>query len=211
MPSTPAWSAALNGIRDNLDATNHATQAVQELGTHAVYPVYQGNQLLSTLSNTNTLADGEFFWIDATLPDGNLLVNDLDQPFVMPAGATSLGRIKLALKPIGNGADIRLTLYPDNAGAPNTASPIASAVIPKEQITTLGAPLGLTAPTRDRNTAEHRASNLLLLLLLRLDALPGFGRGPARRNKQEHGRNRQNPFHRPLVSRQNANFNRPGH
>lgn len=145
MSITPAWQAARNGPPGDLDATNHAAQVAQELGAHAITAIYQGNQLLSTLSNTNNAADGQFFWIDTTLPEGNLLVNDLDQSFVMPAGATSIGRVTIACRAIGAGADIQLTLYPDNAGNPDTTSPIASVTVPREQIANLGAPDGLSS------------------------------------------------------------------
>lgn len=65
---------------------------------------------------------------------------DLDQPFDLPAGVREIGRIAVAVQAAGNGADLQVTLYPDNgSGDPETSSPIASAVIPAAHISVLGA------------------------------------------------------------------------
>jgi hypothetical protein len=144
VPTPPSWSAAVNGLPGDLTAVNQAAQVSQHLGTHAINCVYRGNQILSTISNTSNTGDGQFFWLDSTFPTANLLVNDLDQAFVMPAGATTIGRVTIACRPIGVGADLQLTLYPDSGGSPNTASPIATVTIPSGQIANLGASAGLT-------------------------------------------------------------------
>lgn len=130
MPTTPNWSAARNGLPGNLDATNHAAQLTQELGTHVAYPVYEGAQVL-TPGGTGAA----FTW--ASL--GN--TTDLDQPFVL--SGTSIGRITLPVLPVGAGADLLVTLYPDSAGAPNLAAPIAATMVPKEWIAALAAPDGI--------------------------------------------------------------------
>jgi len=56
---------------------------------------------------------------------------------------TTLGRVQLAMQAIGNGADVKITLYPDSSGNPNTSSPLASTIMPASQIAALGAPGGL--------------------------------------------------------------------
>lgn len=126
MPTTPTWSAAQNGLPGNLDATNRAAQAGQELGTHAVQIIYEGSAILSTPGGS------DFGW-STTSNTGT--VNDHDQPFIMPAGQTAIGRVSLPILAAGEGADLTVSLCPDDgSGNPVTGSPLASTVIPASWI-----------------------------------------------------------------------------
>lgn len=149
MPTTPAASAARAGMPGNPDAINASAQVNQVLGSHQATAVYGGTQILNTpVSSTGT--ETIFFWIDQTtvpsIPDFGLLTSDFDQPITMPAGATAIGRIEVALLPHGAAADVQISLLPDNgSGAPNVGAPIASTVVPAAWITALAAPDGLTS------------------------------------------------------------------
>ena len=133
MPTTPVWSAAVNGLTGNLDATNASTQVSQFLGTHTSSDIYTGSQIVPSGGGTN------FVWVSP----GNGV--DLDQPFVLPAGQTTLGRVTIPIYPHGSGADLLVTLWPDNgSGAPNTSgSPLSSTLLPASWITNLAASTGL--------------------------------------------------------------------
>lgn len=158
MPTTPSWQAARNGLPGNLNATNASAQVNQLLGTHAITEVYEGNPIYVAGAQSSTTVGG-FFWLDTTFGGlGWLPVYDVDQAFAMPTGQTAIGRIQLAMLPIGNGADVQVTLYPDSSGSPNLASPITSTVVPKEWITSLLAANGLTNPRSPLATA---ASNTM--------------------------------------------------
>lgn len=148
MTYNPAWKAAQNGLPGNLEAVNHAAQIDQFLAAHGVTPVYQGNLIYGMTQQTSTLANA-FFWLAdniPSIPNLDLLHYDFDQPFVMPASSTAIGRVQVALLPVGNAADVQVTLYPDNgSGSPNTSSPLASTVIPAGWVNNLAAPDGLTS------------------------------------------------------------------
>lgn len=150
MPTTPAASAARNGFPSDPDAVNASGQINQFLGTHGITAVYGGNLIVRSSATSDSPA-GSFDWVgpasDPTLPSNIGLPDyDIDQPFAMPAGQTAIGRITAALQPVGIGADVQTTLYPDNgSGAPNTSAPLASTVIPAPWITNLAAPDGLSA------------------------------------------------------------------
>lgn len=129
--NVPAWQAARNGLPGNLDTVNDPNHINQLLGAHPVTPIYQGVQLVTPVGGPN------FTW----LTYGN--TTDLDQRFTMPSGKTSIGRVTLPVRAVGNGANLLVTLYPDASGAPNTASPLAQSYIPAAWISQLAAPLGL--------------------------------------------------------------------
>ena len=132
MPTTPNWQAATNGLPTNQNAANASAQANQVLGTHAITPVYEGVKLVRPLGGSN-LQWNTF---------GN--TTDIDQPFVLPAGATSIGRVTLPILPSGAGADLLVTLYPDNgSGSPNLNSSLAATCVPASWINNMAAPLGL--------------------------------------------------------------------
>lgn len=135
--NVPNWSAAEDGFPANgslnagaqLDATNSAGQLNQFLGTHAIIPVYQGSQILTSNGGN------DFVWVST----GNGV--DFSQPFTM--SGTNIGRVVLPLQMVGNGGDVLVTLCPDSSGSPNTAAPIASCLVPASWISQLGAPGGL--------------------------------------------------------------------
>lgn len=135
----PSYEAARAGLPGDSTAVNHASQVDQFLASHGVIPVYQGNRVWTVGSPSSSVITN-FFWIDAAnvgSTAGWLPVSDVDQPFT---GLTAVGRIEAAVQAIGAGADLQVTLYPDNgSGSPDTTSPIASTVIPASHITQLSA------------------------------------------------------------------------
>ncbi|GAX52862.1 hypothetical protein [Streptomyces olivochromogenes] len=122
--NTPA-SAAENGLPGNLDAINHASQLNQFLGTPHVNVIYHGTEIVT--------ADPVFSsWTGDSTP------NEYTQPFTMPIGHTSIGRVTVPVRPVGAGADLFVALYPDDgSGNPKTSSPLASTVVPASWITDL--------------------------------------------------------------------------
>lgn len=133
MPTTPNASAAKNDLPGDLNATNHAAQASQFLGTHGIDVGYRGTQIV-TPNGGNA-----FLW----QLYGNAF--DVDQPFAMPVGQTTVSRVEIPLNPYGNAADVLVSLWPDNgSGQPNTTgSPIASTMIPANWFSAISAPNGL--------------------------------------------------------------------
>jgi hypothetical protein len=128
--TTPAWSAAQNGLPGSLDATNASAQINQFLGTHGITAVYDGTQVL-TPGGTNN-----FTWV--TYGDGT----DLDQSFVL--SGTAVSRVTIPIKPMGNGADMLVSLYADSGGSPNLAAgAIAATMVPAAISSQLAAPDGL--------------------------------------------------------------------
>jgi len=132
--TTPTWQAAVNGLPTNPNAVNASAQVDQLLGTHGITPVYSGVKLVRPLGGSNLQ------WHTF----GN--TTDIDQPFILPGGSTSIGRVTVPIMPTGKGADLLVTLYPDNgSGAPNVNIPLASTFIPAAWISSMAAPLGLPA------------------------------------------------------------------
>lgn len=132
MNTTPAWQAAVNGLPTNPSAVNGSAQVNQMLGTHGITEVYEGVKLVRPLGGSN-LQWNTF---------GN--TTDIDQPFILPGGSTSIGRVTLPIMPTGAGADLLVTLFPDNgSGAPNLTSPLAATTVPAAWINNMAAPLGL--------------------------------------------------------------------
>lgn len=132
-----ASSAARNGLPGDAQAVNQASQVAQFLIAHGITPVYGGNRAW-TVASPSASTGTPFFWITTTT--WWLAANDIDQPVVIPGGTTAIGRVEAAVQVIGSGADLQVTLYPDNgSGSPNTASPIASTTIPASHISSLGA------------------------------------------------------------------------
>lgn len=130
--NVPNWKAAKDGIPGDLNATNHASQVDQLLGIHNITAVRTGVQLVQPAGGAN------FTWLSY----GS--ATDFAQPFVMPAAHTAIGRVCLPLKPVGSGADVMVSLYPDNgSGSPNTSNLLGSTVIPASWLTNLSAPNGL--------------------------------------------------------------------
>lgn len=129
--TTPVWQAPVNGLPGNLNATNSAAAINQFLGAHAFTQVYTGVGV-----STPTHGGQNFQW---HTPASN---QDVDQPFTM--SGTTLGRVVLPLLPVGNGADVLVTLYPDTSGAPNLASPIAATKVSAAYLNQVAAADGLS-------------------------------------------------------------------
>jgi hypothetical protein len=132
----PSYQAARNGFPGDLTAANHAAQVAQFLATHGITPVYAGNRVW-TVATEDSISETVFGWVNPADIGGAgwLPEYDADQPVTLPAGTTAIGRIQVAVQAAGNGADLRVTLYPDNgSGQPLTASPIASATVPASHI-----------------------------------------------------------------------------
>lgn len=142
MPTTPSWEAARNGLPGDLDAVNHAAQVDQFLGSHGITPTYAGTKIISPDDQFDT-----FVWQGITRSNvgvgGNAL--DFSQPITMPIGQTTIGRISLPVQPHGDGADLLVSLWPDNAGVPDVSSgtPLASTYVPAAWFANLAAVNGI--------------------------------------------------------------------
>lgn len=145
MPTTPPWSAAQSGLPGELDATNHAAQVGQELGTHSVTVLYDGTTPILT-------PDGgtQFF----KLTPGNTL--DISQPFTLVG--TSVGRVVLPITYGGLGADVLVSLHPDSAGSPNMSINLASVLVPAIVIRNEISPTGLENATTALQTATRNTT-----------------------------------------------------
>ena len=134
--TTPAWQPAKNGFSNDLNATDASAQVNQFLGTHNITPIYKGLALVTPKGGEQLFA----------LTGSSRPTFDLSQPFTLPGGHTSIGRITFPLSFSGNGADVLVSLYPDNgSGSPDTTTLLSSTLIPASWITSLGAPEGLAA------------------------------------------------------------------
>lgn len=142
MAYNPTWKAAENGLPGNLESTNHAAQIHQFLAVHGITPIYPGNLIVAPGALTSTYGSA-FFWVKNAGGGSTLDTYDVDWPFTLPGGSTAIGHVQVAMEPVGNGADVQVTLYPDNAGIPNLASPLSSTVVPAASIANLGASGGL--------------------------------------------------------------------
>jgi hypothetical protein len=141
--TTPAWSAARNGLPGDLDAANASAQVNQHLGGHAIAQIGYGNPVVTPIAGQQSYV--------AHAVDPLLITTDFAQAFTMSGTAT--GRITVPVKAFGAGADLLLSLCPDSAGTPNTAAPIAQVKVPAAVIMTLGAQNGLENPTGPLQTA----------------------------------------------------------
>lgn len=136
MPTTPGWEGAKSGIPGDLNATNHASQVDQLLGTHTITPVYSGIRIVTPKGGENL----------SPLTSSSGASYDLAQPFTLPLGHTAIGRVTIPLQSFGAGANLLVSLCPDNgSGAPNTSAPVSSTLVPASWAANLGAPEGLTA------------------------------------------------------------------
>lgn len=133
--STPPWSAAKAKLVGNADATAASNQANQLLGTHADTTIYHG-ALASNFAATGSVNAWQ-------LP---LATQDADAPFVLPVG-TTIGRVVIPLLPVGNGADLLVSLCQNNAGQPGAV--ITQTRIPASWITQLSAVTGIAQATSD--------------------------------------------------------------
>lgn len=134
MPTPPNWEAAVDGVPGNLNATNHAAELTQFLGTHSPNFLYTGNNILSPDGGPN------FTWLSL----GNTV--DFSQPFTMPGGHSAIGRVTLPINTVGNGADLFVGLYADNgSNAPDITNLLSASVVPAAHINALSATSGLSS------------------------------------------------------------------
>lgn len=129
--STPQWAARHDGILGQADATARAADINQLLGTHSDSPVYQGNQIVTPTGQGGT---------DWALAFDTL---DIDQPFTM--SGTAIGRVTIPVLPVGNGADLVVSLCNDNSGNPGAV--ITRTRVPATWINQLAAVNGITGPS----------------------------------------------------------------
>jgi hypothetical protein len=141
---TPNWSAARAGTLGDTGAVNHAAQINQFLGTHASNAIYPGNAILTPSGTGGT---DWLYHLDAY---------DVDQPFTM--SGTTIGRVTIPLLPVGNGADLIVSLYSNNAGVPGTV--VTRTRIPAAWITQLAAVYGLSGPASTLPMTEYTNSPL---------------------------------------------------
>lgn len=127
--STPAWAAQHAGVLGQGDAMAGAASINQMLGTHPESPIYGGNTVVTPNGQ------GAAAWAL------QLSTLDIDQPFTM--SGTAIGRLQVPVLPVGNGADLNVSLCADNAGLPGNV--ITRTRIPAAWITQLAATNGLDA------------------------------------------------------------------
>jgi len=96
-------------------------------------------------------AGNHFTWVDG---DNTI---DYSQPFI--ASGTTMSRIKVPLQPNGNGADILISLYPDNgSGSPNTSSaPLAATRVTAAYLNQVCASNGLENATSNLQTTQNNS------------------------------------------------------
>lgn len=150
--NTPS-SAAENGFPANREAINHANQLNQFLGTADTTVVYPGIAILAD----NPGGSGQHLSLSSAPPN----IQDRSQPFVMPTGKTSIGRITLPLLQTGNGSDMRFTLCPDDgSGSPDLTAPICSTLVPASWISNITIQGSLTTDVPPLVTTQYNAVSL---------------------------------------------------
>jgi hypothetical protein len=137
-PAAPTWSAPHNGILGDASATAGAGQINQFLGAHALQMVYQGNAVL------NPTGIGR---VGFTYP---LATADIDQPFTLSGTVT--GRVEVPLLPVGQGADLLVSLCADNSGVPGTL--ITQARVSASRIYQSSAVAGISQSPSDAPSLE---------------------------------------------------------
>lgn len=102
----PSYAAARSGVLGDPGATDTSASINQLLAAHAASIVYTGSEIL-----TPTGSGGA----PASL---NLGTADWDQPFTM--SGTTVGRVVIPVAPVGNGADLTVSLCTDSSGSPGS-------------------------------------------------------------------------------------------
>lgn len=125
----PSWLAARTGLPGDTPATAYSAQVAQLLASHQATPVWTGTAITSPRPDPGA---GVADWV-------SLLASDVDQPFTM--SGTAIGHVTVPVSPVGNGADVTVSLWTDSAGSPGSL--IASTVIPAAWLAQLAAPSGL--------------------------------------------------------------------
>lgn len=130
--TTPAWAAPANGFTNDLNSTNSTVGINQLLGAHKTTPIYQGVETVFSSS-----AFDNFTWVP--LSD----TTDVAQPFTLTSG-TTIGRVQIPLQVQGNGANISVSLYSNNAGSPNIAAgALATTIVPASALQQVAASNGI--------------------------------------------------------------------
>ena len=138
LASAGPWTAARAGLPGDSTAANWASQVSQFLVGHGIVPVYGGNRAW-TVAQPAASENGSFYWLDATT-QGFLPYSDVSQPFTLPPGTTTAGRLQVPVTVTGSGADLEVTLCPDDgSGNPLLSAPLASVTVPAEHIAALSA------------------------------------------------------------------------
>lgn len=140
--ATPAWQAGKAGLVGTASAVAASAQVNQLLGTHSINGLYQGTRFL--LPKYIYQPTGTNVW------DTALATYDVDMPFVM--SGTVMGRIQLPILPVGNGADLLVSLCADSSGSPGTV--ITQTRIPASWINAMSVISGLTGPADQFPTVE---------------------------------------------------------
>ncbi|HEV2344353.1 MAG TPA: hypothetical protein VGS97_09695 [Actinocrinis sp.] len=154
--ATPTWSAARSGLLGDTGAANASAQLNQLLGTHGITAVYQGSSILTPNGS------GGAAW------QYQLSTQDVAQPFVM-SGST-IGRVVVPLLPVGQGADLIVSLCNNNSGVPGSV--ITQTRIPKEWISQLAAVSVVPGPSSSRPTLQYTNNPLALGQFNSLHATP---------------------------------------
>lgn len=151
--NTPSGGTAENGFPSNTEAVNHASQLNQFLNTANTQVIYPGASILQGIPT----GSGQHLILTSAPPN----IQDRSQPFVMPVGKTSIGRIVLPIQPQGAGSDLQFTLCPDDgAGNPNLAAAITSTVIPASWTANLTIQGSLTTDVPPLVTTQYNAISL---------------------------------------------------
>lgn len=132
--TTPIWQAPVNGPQSQLDSVDSAGHLNQFFGAHPLSALGTGIPVVRPTTGTQSI----FQHINGSpgLPSA-----DFAQAFTM--SGTTIGRVTLPIYAFGNGADLMVTLCPDNSGNPNLFSPIAQVKVPASVIVATGAQTGL--------------------------------------------------------------------
>lgn len=133
MNTTPLWVSAHNGGPADVNAFNGSQDVYQNLGTHIVSPIFTGTRTVAPSGGA------QFQWINT----GNDV--DVSQRFQLDVGQNSIARVVVPVKPVGDGADLVVSVCADLSGQPDVNNPIASTLIPASWTTALAAPHGLAA------------------------------------------------------------------
>ena len=146
MPTTtsPVWNAPQAGLIGDAAATAGSAQVNQFLTTHADTVIYQGNPIVTPNGAGGTAWAEQF----STL--------DIDQPFTM--SGTAIGRVAVPLLPVGNGADLLVSLCADNAGTPGTV--ITQTRIPASWISQLSVVSGVSGPSSAAPAVQYTGNPL---------------------------------------------------
>jgi len=155
--STPAWNAPQAGLVGDAAAIAGSAQINQMLGTHTSSEIYQGNAVLTPADYGVGAATGP--WAAA------LTSEDVDQPFTM--SGTTIGRVQIPIMPVGNGADLLVSLCADSAGTPGTM--IAQTRIPANWINQLS-PVAGTSTGIANSPTPNLTGNPLAVAQYRLAA-----------------------------------------